>query len=126
MIQTISKMALATVMAATLLVGPAVAANKPKSVIHIINVRFKKDAKPEDVNKAITGIDTILGKYKGIKNVWLKPIKNQFAPEYTHILVMEFESEDALKKYVDSPEQKEWYKLYMPVRDESRTNDVTN
>jgi hypothetical protein len=39
---------------------------------------------------------------------------------------MEFESEDALKKYADSPAQKEWYKVYLPVRGESRTHDVTN
>lgn len=126
LVNKIRTAAIAMTLAASLLVGSAVAANKPKTVIHIINVKFKADAKPEDVTKAINGIDTVLGKYKGIKNIWLKPIKNQFAPEYTHILVMEFESEDSLKKYAGSPEQKEWYKLYEPVRDNSRTNDVTN
>ena len=97
---------------------------KPKSVVHIINVRFKSDAAKADIDKAIQAVGSM--KYDGLKNVWLRPIKNQLGPEYTHIIVMEFESEDALKKYADSPAQKEWYKLYMKVRDESRTNDVTN
>ena len=34
-------------------------------------------------------------------------------------LVMEFADEAALKAYTDSPAQKEWYKVYIPVRDSS-------
>ncbi len=77
-----------------------------------------------DVDKAIALAGEMTA--PGLKNVWLRPIKNQLAPEFTHILVMEFESEDALKKYADSPSQKKWYETYLKVRDESRTNDVTN
>jgi hypothetical protein len=40
--------------------------------------------------------------------------------------VMEFENEAALQKYADSPAQKEFYKAYLPIREESRTNDITN
>jgi antibiotic biosynthesis monooxygenase (ABM) superfamily enzyme len=39
---------------------------------------------------------------------------------------MEFASEDALKKYADSPAQKKWYEVYQAVREESRTSDITN
>jgi hypothetical protein len=39
---------------------------------------------------------------------------------------MEFESVEALKKYKDSPEQLEWYKLWLPVRELSNTSDVSN
>jgi len=50
----------------------------------------------------------------------------QLPEGYKHIIVMEFESEEALKKYTDSPAQKKWYEAYMPIREESRTQDVTN
>lgn len=105
---------------------PAAAAQpaKPKSVIHIINVKFKADAPKAEVDKAIAMIGQM--DYPGLKNVWVKAIKNQMTPNFTHILVMEFESEDALKKYTDSPAQKKWYEVYLKVREESRTNDVTN
>jgi uncharacterized protein (DUF1330 family) len=107
--------------------GSAMAANKPKTVIHVINVKFKADASKADVDKAIAAIETVAGKYKGIKNVWLTPITVQGgASKFTHCLVMEFESVDALKKYTDSPEQKEWYKVWIPVRELSNTHDVTN
>lgn len=121
------KLLIAATMLATLIVGQAFAAKKPTTVIHVINVKFKEDAKKEDVAKAIASIETVAGKYKGIKNVWLNPILVQGGPsKFTHVLVMEFESVESLKKYIDSPEQKEWYKVWLPVRELSNTSDVTN
>ncbi len=121
------KLLIAATMLATLIGGQAFAANKPKTVIHVINVKFKDDAKKEDVAKAIAAIETVAGKYKGIKNVWLNPILVQGGPsKFTHVLVMEFESVESLKKYIDSPEQKEWYKVWLPVRELSNTSDVSN
>jgi hypothetical protein len=118
---------MALTLAAVLLTAPAVAANKPTTVIHVINVKFKPTASKADIDKAIEGIYTIVGKNKGVKNVWLRPIKVQGgAAGFTHCLVMEFESEAALKAYAGSPEQQEWYKLWEPVRELSNTHDVTN
>lgn len=104
--------------------GFASAANKPKSVIHVITIQWKADATPDQIQKAIRAAETM--NYPGIKNVWTKPIKMQLPEGYKHIIVMEFESEEALKKYADSPAQKAWYEAYMPVREESRTHDITN
>jgi uncharacterized protein (DUF1330 family) len=105
----------------------AFAVERPKSVIHVINVKFKPTASKADIDQAIAAIETVAGKYKGIKRVWLRPIKVQGGEsKFTHCLVMEFESEEALKNYTDSPEQKEWYKLWLPVRELSNTHDVTN
>jgi hypothetical protein len=39
---------------------------------------------------------------------------------------MEFADEAALKAYTDSPAQKKWYEVYLPIRGESRTFDITN
>ncbi|GAB4405370.1 MAG: hypothetical protein OHK0021_17430 [Bryobacter sp.] len=118
---------MALALAAVMLTAPAVAANKPKTVVHVINVKFKASAAKADVDKAIEGIYSIVGKNKGVKNVWLRPIKVQGgAAGFTHCLVMEFESEAALKAYSGSDEQKEWYKLWEPVRELSNTHDVTN
>lgn len=119
------KLIMAVTLAAALTSGQAFAASKPKSVIHVINVRFKPEASKADIEKAIAAIETVAGKYKGIKNVWLDPVTVQ-GNQFTHVLVMEFESVDALKKYTDSPEQLEWYKLWIPIRELSNTHDVTN
>jgi uncharacterized protein (DUF1330 family) len=58
--------------------------------------------------------------------VWTKNIKYQAQEGYKQAIVMEFESEAALKKYADSPAQKWWYEIYLPIREESHTHDITN
>ena len=97
---------------------------KPKSVLHVITIQWKADAKPADIDAAIKGVEKM--NYKGLTRVWTRPIKMQLPEGYKHVIVMEFESEQALKDYADSPAQKAWYKLYQAVREESRTHDITN
>ncbi len=63
--------------------------------------------------------------YKGITRIWTKALKVQ-GSGYTHAIVMEFKDEKALKDYTDSPAQKEWYKIYLPLREQSTTHDITN
>src|SRR5579864_9446242 len=111
---------LALLSAALLLGAPM----KPHSVLHVITVQWKSDASPAQIEKAIHAVETM--SYPGLKNVWTRPIKMQLPDGYKTIFVMEFESEDALKKYADSPAQKAWYEVYMPLREESRTSDITN
>src|ERR671916_411220 len=74
--------------------------------------------------KAIRAAENI--SFPGIKNVWTRPIKMQLEEGYKHIIVMEFESEEALKDYADSPAQKKWYEVYIPIREESRAHDIAN
>ena len=120
-IRTISLFLLLAILAA----GFATAApKKPKSVIHVITIQWKTDATAEQIQQALRAAENI--DYPGIKNVWTKPIKMQLPEGYKHIIVMEFESEEALKNYADSPAQKKWYEAYMPIREESRTHDITN
>jgi uncharacterized protein (DUF1330 family) len=122
---TRKRMLTLSLLLATVAAGFATAAPKtPKSVIHVITIQWKADATPEQIQQAIRAAENI--NYPGLKNVWTKPIKMQLPEGYKHIIVMEFESEDALKKYADSPAQKKWYELYMPIREESRTHDITN
>ena len=96
----------------------------PKSVIHIVTVSFKEGTTPEQIQAAMDGAHALPAKYKGITHVWTRAIKNQ--TDKSHIIVMEFASEQALKDYADSDAQKEWYKVYEAIRERSVTSDVTN
>jgi len=85
-----------SLLVAVVAAGYATAApNKPKSVIHVITIQWKTDATTEQIQKAIRAAENI--NFPGIKNVWTKPIKMQLPEGYKHIIVMEFESEEALK-----------------------------
>jgi hypothetical protein len=101
------------------------AAEKPKSVIHVVTVKWKEGTTPAQIDAALQGAQKVANDYKGITRVWTRAIKVQGAG-YTHAIVMEFRDEKALKDYTDSPAQKEWYKVYLPIRGESTTHDITN
>ena len=98
----------------------------PKTVIHVISVKWKADAKPAQIDAAIKAAEALPSEYHGIVHVWTNPIKKQLPEGYNHVIVMEFASEQALKDYAGSAAQKKWYEVYMPVREESRTSDITN
>jgi antibiotic biosynthesis monooxygenase (ABM) superfamily enzyme len=96
----------------------------PASVIHVVTVKFKTEAKPDQIKAVLDGVLALPAKYKGITHVWVKSIKVQ--GDKTHAFVMEFADEAALKAYADSPAQKEWYEIYLPIREQSTTFDITN
>jgi Stress responsive A/B Barrel Domain len=98
----------------------------PKTVIHVITVKWKSDATSAQINKALETVASMPSQDSGILHVWIKPIKKQLPEGYSNVIVMEFASENALKKYVDSPAQKKFYESYMPIREESRTSDISN
>ncbi len=106
----------------------AFAANKfgkPKTIVHVVTVKWKESAKPEEIKAAVEGVETVAATYPGIKNIWIKTLKVQGAG-YKNAFVMEFKDEKSFKEYVDSPAQKAWYAKYLPIREESTTHDITN
>src|SRR5262249_55517344 len=96
----------------------------PKTVIHVVTVSWKAGTTPEQIQAALDGVKALPAAFKGITRVWTKSIKVQGGK--ANAFVMEFVDEAALKAYADSPAQKEWYKTYIPIREESTTFDITN
>lgn len=96
----------------------------PKSVIHVVTVKWKAGTTPAQIKAALDGVQALPAKYKGITRVWTNSIKVQGGK--ANAFVMEFKDEAALKAYTDSDAQKEWYKVYLPIREESTTFDITN
>jgi hypothetical protein len=108
--------------------GVLVGANKfgqPKSVIHVVTVRWKADASEQQRQAAIKGIEKMASEIPGVKNIWTKTLKVQ-GQGYNNAFVMEFADEAALKAYGDHPAHREWEKVYLPIRDQSTTHDITN
>ena len=121
------KLLLALITTTLLMVGAptlSAAQTEPQSVIHVVTVKWKTDATPEQIKAALDGVKALPANFKGITRVWVKSIKVQ--GDKTHAFVMEFVDEAALASYADSPAQKEWYKVYLPIREESTTFDITN
>lgn len=109
----------------------AVAADTaPTSVIHIVTVAWKEGTTPEQIQAALDGAKALPAAFPGITRVWTKAVKVQNPPgttvPRTHVIVMEFASEQALKDYSNSDAQKKWYEVYTSIRGQSTTHDVTN
>lgn len=121
---------LALIAAASLAFGVATASaatpptTAPKTVIHVVTVAWKADATPDQIKAALDGAKALPAAYKGITHVWTKSIKVQGGK--ANAIAMEFADEAALKAYTDSDAQKNWYKIYLPIREESTTFDITN
>lgn len=115
---------LATLVLSLGAITAAAKSSAPKSVIHVVTVSWKAEATPEQIQAALDGVHRLGDKFNGITRVWTRTIKAQ--GERTHAIVMEFKDEQALKDYPNSEGQKEWYKLYIPIRERSTTFDITN
>src|SRR3954469_13774049 len=120
-----------TLAALAFIAAPVLAADSaPKSVIHIVTIAWKEGTTPEQIKAALDGAQALPAAYPGITRVWTRSIKVQNPTgtkiPRTHVIVMEFADEKALKDYTDSDAQKAWYKVYMPIRQESTTHDITN
>lgn len=108
----------------------ASAGTAPSSVIHVVTVAWKEGTTPEQIQAALDGVKALPAAFPGITRVWVKSIKVQNPPgtevPRTHVFVMEFKDEQALKDYAGSDAQKKWYEVYMPIRAQSTTHDITN
>jgi hypothetical protein len=117
-------MTLLTVTLLTLGAANVSAQTAPKTVLHVVTVKWKDGTTAEQIKAALDGVQALPAAYKGITHVWTRSIKVQGGK--ANAFVMEFADEAALKAYKDSPAQLEWYKTYVPIREESTTFDITN
>ena len=97
----------------------------PGTVLHVITVQWKSSSTPEQRTAAIEGVRKMAAEYPGIRNVWLKTLKVQ-PQDFNAAFVMEFKDKAAFDAYKDAPAHKEWEKIYLPIREESVTHDITN
>lgn len=97
---------------------------QPKSILHVITVQWKADSTAEQRQAAIDGVKTMASQIPGITNVWLKTIKVQGGKDA--VIVMEFKNQAAFDAYAAHPAHKKWEEIYIPIREESHTHDITN
>ncbi len=128
LVATFAGLLLATVLVthpAGRLVHAASAAARPSTVIHVITIQWKDGTTADQKSTVFKATEEMAGSLGTIKNLWMKPLKVQ-GPGFTDAIVMEFESQAAFDAYKDSAAHKQWEKVYLPLRKESSTHDVTN
>ncbi len=130
--KTTGRVLLGCAMVLFFIAGIVIGQNKygqPKSIVHVVTLKWKADSTPEQRQKALDGVKTMAAQIPGVKNVWLKTLKVQGINAQTPFdsaFVMEFADEAAFKAYADNPAHKKWEEIYIPIRELSRTHDITN
>ena len=127
------------VLVIALCAGTLAAANKygqPKSVLHVVTVLWNADSTPEQQQAAIDGIKTMAAEIPGIKNVWIRKVAVQGrgpagkdgkpGRPYSTVFAIEFEDQAAFERYGDHPAHRAWEKIYLPIREQSTTHQVSN
>ncbi len=103
----------------------AMAAETPKSLLHIVTLKFKPGTTPADKAKVVEATKKLAADFPGITRLWFKTVKIQ-VPGMTDIIVMEFKDEMAFAEYENHAAHRAWEKVYLPLRGSSNTQDVTN
>lgn len=103
---------------------------QPKTVIHVVAVKWKPDSTAEQRQKAIDGVKTMAAELPGVNNIWIKTMKVQGTgpgTRYDAAFVIEFKDEAAHKAYADHPAHTKWVnEVYDVIREESRNHVITN
>ncbi|MBI4462972.1 MAG: Dabb family protein [Acidobacteria bacterium] len=97
----------------------------PSSLVHVVSIQWKADASEADRQKALDGVKEMAAKIPGIKNVWIKATRVQ-PREFHAAFAIEFENREAADAYADHPAHREWESYYLPVREQSRSLQITN
>jgi len=100
-------------------------AAEPGTILHVVTVKWRADSTLQQQQAALDGVRRMAAEVKGIRNVWIRKIKVQ-PSDYDTAFAMEFENKAAFEAYTISEAHKAWEKLYLPIREESRTQDITN
>lgn len=99
--------------------------HQPSSIIHVVTVKWKANSSAEQQQAALDGIKAMAAEIPGITNIWIKSTRVQ-PSDYNAAFVLEFENRAAAERYVDHPAHLAWKKLYDPIHEESRSQQITN
>jgi len=98
---------------------------KPKSIIHLVIVKWSPESTPEQRQAAIDGVEKMAAEIPGIKRIWLKTVRVQ-PRDFNNVFAIEFEDQAAADRYAKHPVHEAWSKSYLAIRAESRSEQVTN
>ena len=98
---------------------------KPKTVIQVVTIKWTADAAPEQRRAAIEGVEKMAAGIPGVKNLWLRSIRVQ-PRDFMTAFAIEFEDQAAAERYARHAAHETWSKSFLPIIEESRTQQVTN
>jgi hypothetical protein len=98
---------------------------QPKTILHVVELKWNPAASDADKQAAIEGIKEMATKIPGIKNIWIKGERMQ-PRDFNAAYAIEFRDRAAADAYAESPVHAAWEVKYVPLREASVSIQVTN
>jgi hypothetical protein len=98
---------------------------QPKTILHVVELKWNPAATDADKQAAIEGIKEMAIKIPGIKNIWIKGERMQ-PRDFNAAYAIEFRDRAAADAYAESPIHAKWELQYVPLREASVSIQVTN
>jgi hypothetical protein len=98
---------------------------QPKTVIHVVVYKWKSTTSQDDKDKALGGLKTLAAQIPGVKNIWLKTLRNQIR-DFDGVYAIEFASLEAAADYAENPKHEVWRKRWEELRENSLSFQVSN
>lgn len=108
--------------------GSAAAQNRfgqPHTVVHIVVYKWRNTTSLDDKEKALAGLKTMAAQIPGVKNIWLKTLRNQIR-DFDGVYAIEFANQEAAADYAESPKHEAWRKRWEELRENSLSFQVSN
>ena len=99
--------------------------SQPRTVIHVVVYKWKNTASEYDKEQALAGLKTLAAQIPGVKNIWLKTLRNQIR-DFDGVYAIEFTSLEAAADYAENPKHEVWRKRWEELRDNSLSFQVSN
>ena len=98
---------------------------KPKTLIQVVTIKWTADAAPEQRRAAIEGVEKVAAEVPGVRNVWLRSIRVQ-PRDFMTAFAIEFEDQASAERFARHSAHEAWNKSFLPIIEESRSQQVTN
>ena len=98
---------------------------QPKTIIHLVVVKWKPGVTDAQKQQVLDGIKKMAAEIPGIENIWVKPARLQ-PRDFSTAFVIEFKDRAAADSYAESAAHKEFDDMYVPLRADSLSIQVTN
>jgi len=123
-------LALGTVLATMTLfaAGYALGSNRygqPKTIIHVVEVQWRPGVTDAQKQQVLDGIRNMAAQIPGIENIWLKPARLE-PRDFSTAFAIEFKDRAAADAYAESAAHNAFDKMYVPLRANSLSIQVSN
>ena len=98
---------------------------QPKTIIHVVEIQWNPGVSEVQKQKVLEDLKAVARRTPGVLNIWTQA--DRLEPrDFNAAFAIEFANRDAADAYAESALHDQWDKMYVPLRQNSISIQVTN